>query len=203
MAIVAWHERLNSLPCVFHVADLTMRLGWAPQAALRQLFLWKKQGRVKGLGGQSWVFANLVADQYPDWELGIRMIMPTAVVVGIEVLRRAGWTTQIPYVATVAVSSAQPIHQVERFEVAAQLPQWFELMSPGIRREDEDVALAYLAPAWALADLLRREGWCDCGLGPDDIYWDYVNEQDQADWAVACIALGLGVRSMNPDHEVS
>lgn len=201
MAIVASHERLNSLPCVFHVADLTIRLGWAPQTALRQLFLWKKLGQVKGLGGQSWIFANLAADQYPDWELGLRMIMPTAVVIGIEVLRRAGWTTQIPYVATVAVSSAQRIHQVERFNVCAQSPQWFELINPGIRREDEDVALAHLAPAWALADLIKREGWCDGGLGPDDIYWDSVSKQDQVDWNVACIALGLGVRSMNPDHE--
>jgi hypothetical protein len=199
MAIVARHERPNSLPCVFHVADLTIRLGWAPQAALRQLFFWKKQGQVKGLGGQSWIFANLFADQYPDWELGLRMIMPTAVVVGIEVLRRAGLTTQIPYVATVAVSSAQPIHQVERFEVAAQSPQWFELMSPGIRREE--VALAHLAPAWALADLISREGWCHCGLGPDDICWDYVSELDRADWNVACLALSLGIRPMNPDNE--
>lgn len=194
-------ERLYVLPCVFHVADLSIRFGWVPQHAMRQLFFWKERGYVEELGGRSGIFANLAVDQYPNWELGLRMIMPTAVVIGIEVLRRAGWTTQIPYVATVAVSSAQRIYQVEHFKVAAQSPYWFELMSPGIRREDEDVALAYLAPAWALADLIRREGWCDCGLGPDDIYWDYVTEQDQADWNVACIALGLGVRSMNPDHE--
>ena len=60
------------------------------------------------------------------------------------------------------------------------------------------MALPSLAPAWALADLVLREGWCDCGVGPDDIYWDMVTVSDERDWAEACAALGLGKLPMNP-----
>jgi len=168
---------------------------------MRQLFLWQLGGHVKRLGGQTGIFANLLADQYPDWELGLRMIMPTAVITGIEVLRRAGWTTQIPYFPTVFVSSAKRTHEVEHFKVLAQPPGWFDLVRDGIRG-GENVALPQLAPAWALAELIKREGWCDCGLGPDDIYWDKVSELDRTEWLAACSALGLDNLPINPDHKM-
>lgn len=201
VAIDTSHASLHCLPCVFHVADLTVRLGLDPQASLRQLYRWNLLGQVRELGGRSGVFANLVADEYPNWDLALRMIMPSAVVAGIEILRRAGWTTQIPYVATVIVNSVHRTYRVGRFEVLAQPPEWFDLMRDGIRDEG-NVGLPQLAPAWALADLIKREGWCDCGLGPDDIYWDTVSELDKADWIAACTALGLGVLPINPDAEM-
>jgi len=125
--------------------------------------------------------------------------MPTAVVIGIEVLRRAGWTTQIPYVPTVVVKATEPIHQVKHFEVVPLSATWFDQMKDGIVG-NEDVALPHLAPAWALADMIKREGWCDCGLGPDDIYWNAVTNRDRKDWAAACVALGLGKRPIDPDR---
>jgi hypothetical protein len=188
---------LGSLPWVFHVADLTVRLGWKPRFAQEQLYRWSRQGVVCGLGGQSGVYANLVVSRYPDWEMGLRMVMPTAVVSGLEVLRRAGWITQIPYRITVTVSAAHRACPVDRFEVNIEGPEWFDLVAAAIR-SGEGVALPSLPPAWALADLIRREGWSDCGLGPDDIYWDLVNISDERDWADACAALGLGKLPMNP-----
>lgn len=188
---------LESLPWVFHVADLTLRLGWKPRFALQELYRWNRQGLVRGLGGQNGVFANLVVSEYPDWEMGLRMVMPSAVISGLEVLRRAGWITQIPYLITVTVSAAQRVYQVDKFEVNVQGPEWFDEMAAGMRG-GEGVALPSLAPAWALADLVRREGWCDCGVGPDDVYWDWVTVSDQNDWSDACAALGLGKLPMNP-----
>lgn len=190
-------DLLRSLPWVFHVADLTLRLGWKPHFALQELYRWNRQGRVCGLGGQSGVYANLIVSEYPDWEMGLRMVMPTAVVSGLEVLRRAGWITQIPYLITVTVSAAHRVCQVDKFDVNVQGAEWFDVMAGGMR-SGEGVALPSLAPAWALADLIRREGWCDCGVGPDDIYWDSVTMSDQRDWADACAALGLGKLPMNP-----
>jgi hypothetical protein len=165
---------------------------------LRHLFIWKGRGYVSELGGHCGVYANLLLAQYPNWELALRMIMPTGVVIGIEVLRRAGWTTQIPYVPTVAVNSTLRVQEVSHFEIVTLPAEWFDLMKDGIC-DGENVALPHLAPAWALADLIRREGWCHCGLGPDDIYWDTITEHDHNDWLAACAVLGLGERPMNPD----
>lgn len=39
---------LESLPWVFHVADLTLRLGWKPPFALQELYRWSRQGLVYG-----------------------------------------------------------------------------------------------------------------------------------------------------------
>jgi len=188
---------LKSLPWMFHLADLTLRLGWNPRLAQEQLYRWRRQGLVCGMGRQSGVYANLVVSRYPDWEMGLRMVMPTAVVSGLEVLRRAGWITQIPYLVTVSVSTADRVCPVDRFKVSVEGPEWFDAVAPGVR-SGEGVALPSLAPAWALADLVRREGWCDCGVGPDDIYWDLLTISDERDWADARAALGLGELSMNP-----
>ena len=192
------HDGLRLLPSFFHVADLTIRFRWTAKAASRYLYHWKIQGYVVALGGQSGIYANLVVDKDPQWESALRMIMPTAVVIGIEILRRAGWTTQIPYVPTVAVNAAKRVCKVEHFNVEALPPEWYDLMACGIR-ENEAGALPYLTPAWALADLIRREGWCDCGVGPDDIYWYMVTERDRQEWVTACSALHLGSMPMNPD----
>lgn len=190
-------DQLKRLPRVFHVADLTLMLGWPPRFAQQELYRWNRQGRICGLGGQSGVYANLLVSKYPDWEMGLRMVMPTAVVSGLEVLRRAGWITQIPYLITVSVSAAQRVWHVDRFAVNVQEPEWFDVMAEGTR-SGEGVALPFLAPGWALADLVGREGWCDCGVGPDDIYWDCITTSDEQDWADACAALGLGKLDMNP-----
>lgn len=198
MPIVGPDEGLLLLPHVFHLADLTVRFGWGPRLSMQYLFVWKAEGRVSELGANCGVFANLAVARYPNWELGLQMIMPTGVVFGIELLRRAGWTTQIPYVPAVAVISTARVFKVSHFEVVPMPPEWFDLIKDGIVG-GEDVALPSLTPSWALADLIKREGWCDCGLGPDDIYWDFVTEQDQIAWVAACRALGLDDLPMNPN----
>jgi hypothetical protein len=180
--------RLQSLPPVFRGADLTVRFGWTSKTASQYLYLWKKRGLVQGLGGHSDVFANLLTAPTPDWEKALLMAMPSAVLVGIEVLRRAGWTTQIPRCPDVAVAARDRCFSVHPFTVEYRAAGWFEIVRPGIGRA---AGLPMLRPAWALADMLRARGWGKCGLHPDDIDWDMAGTRDVADWRVARAALGV------------
>lgn len=197
---VSAYERLGALPPVFRGAELTVRFQWTSKTASHYLYLWKRRGLVESLGGHSDVFANLVVCREPDWEAALRLAMPSAVLTGVEVLRRAGWTTQIPFRPEVTVNSAEPVYQVEHFDVKPRPPGWFKLLAPGISRSPAR-GPSTLSPGWALAEMVRSEGWGACGLTPDDIYWDEVNDQDRADWAQACKQLGLGEIAMNPDED--
>lgn len=198
---ISAHERLALLPAVFRGAELTVRFQWTSKTASHYLYLWKRRGLVAGLGGHSDVFANLVVGREPDWEAALRLAMPSAVVVGVEILRRAGWTTQIPFRPEVAVNSAAPTYQVENFNVRPRPPGWFKLLAPGIVRPYAR-GVSQLSPSWALAEMIRSDGWGACGLAPDDIYWDEVSDHDRVEWTAACEALGMGAVTMNPNENI-
>jgi hypothetical protein len=176
--------RLQGLPRVFRGADLA----WPPKTTAQFLALWKRRGLIDELGPDSDVFANLLLDRYADWNTALQMAMPSAVVVGLEVLREVGWSTQIPRVPTVAVDSTHPFFPTPHFDISRRDPAWFEAARPGIHYEG---ALPALAPSWALADMVKNEGWNHCGLGQDDIDWFEITEQDKAQWFEACAAFGL------------
>ena len=182
--------RLQALPAVFRGSDLTVRFQWTSKTASQYLYLWKRRGLVGALGGHSDVYVNLLKDPVPDWEAALLKAMPSAVAIGIEVLRQAGWTTQVPQRPAVAVNARHPVYRVEPFEAVKREPRWFEAVRAGIQR-DHPLALPALRPAWALCDMLRTGRWGECGLWPDDIDWHRVTDQDEADWQAACAALGL------------
>lgn len=177
-------QRLLSLPAVFSGKDLTVRFQWTSKTASQYLYLWKRRGLVQPLGGHSDVFANLLVQPQPDWEAALRLAMPSAVVVGVEALRRAGWTTQVPSRPEVAVQVGQPRFALDRFDLQPRPADWFEASRPGIREHG-------LQPAWALADMLKAAGWRDMGLQPDDLDWGCVRKRDQTQFAAACRAYGL------------
>lgn len=183
-------ERLQILPAVFRGADLTLRFQWTSKTASQYLLLWKKRGLVAALGGHSDVFCNLLVNQHADWEKALLMAMPSALVVGVEALRRQGWTTQVPAHTTVAVNAAQYVYKTSHFEVLPRPRKWFATVKPGLNGHEAG-ALNWLSPAWALADLLRQADWGEFGLWPDDIEWDQVSERDEQDWMDACLAFGL------------
>lgn len=184
--------RLQALPTLFRGGDLTVRFQWTSKTASHYLYLWKKRGLVQPLGGHSDVYANMLTSPQPHWEKGLLMAMPSAVTVGVEALRLAGWTTQVPHRPAVAVNSKHSVFNVDPFEVAPRDPQWFALARAGIQG-DRTVGLPTLRPAWALADMLRNQDWGACGLTPDDIDWDLVSEEDETEWEIACAALGMPV----------
>lgn len=187
--------RLQSLPQVFRGSDLTVRFQWTSKTASQYIYEWKRRGLVQALGGHSDVYANLLMNPAPDWGRAAIIAMPTAILVGIEALRMAGWTTQVTYRPTVAVNARQRVFSIDPFDVAPRNPKWFESARAGIQG-DRAFVLPTLRPAWALADLLCTQGWGKCGLWPDDIEWDQVNPSDEADWEAACAALGLPCRPL-------
>jgi hypothetical protein len=189
--------RLQNLPTIFRGADLTIRFQWTSKTASQYLYLWKKRGLVKGLGGHSDVYANLLTNQNPNWELAVLAAMPSAVIIGIEVLRQAWWTTQVPHRPTVAVDAKQSVFSIDPFEIVPRDSKWFETASNGIQG-DLALGLPMLRPAWALADMLHTDGWGKCGLWPDDIDWDEIEERDEADWQTACTAFKM---TYPPLHE--
>lgn len=185
------YDRLKKLPDIFRGGDLTLLFNWSPKQASHYLYLWRSKGFVESLGGHSDIHANLLMERKPDWEKALVMAMPSAVLTGIEVLRRAGWCTQIQARPSVAVNSTFRTYVTERFSLDRRDSRWFKRVKDGIR--DTGGALPALAPAWALAEMLRvNKGWEGTGLAPDDIYWDEVSDADRADWGAACKALSLG-----------
>lgn len=177
-------QRLQSLPGLFSGKDLTVRFQWTSKAASQYLYLWKKRGLVQPLGGHSDVFANLLVQPQPDWETALRLAMPSAVIVGVEALRRGGWTTQVPSQPEVFVQVGESQFTVERFSVKPKSARWFEDSKPGIRDH-------CLRPAWALAEMLKNAGWHETALQPDDIDWERLRAQDRVQFVSACRAYGL------------
>lgn len=188
--------RLQSLPPVFRGSDLTIRFQWTSKTASQYLYLWKRRGLVQSLGGKSDVYANLLTTPAPDWENALLMAMPSAVTIGVEALRQAGWTTQVPHRPAVAVNSQQSVFTVEPFEIAPRDPAWFDAASGGI--QGRRPGLAALRPAWALADMLHTQGWGKCGLWPDDIDWEHISAKDKKDWQAACSTFGLPCAPLKP-----
>lgn len=186
---VSAFERLRDLPALFRGGDLTRQFGWTSKTASQYLYLWKRRGLVQGLGGHSDVYANLLADRRPDWDRAVVIAMPSAVLIGIEALRRAGWTTQLVQRPTIAVKSGHPAFKTEHFDVVNLDPHWFDQVTPGIEGSPDE-GLRTLRPAWALADLLHRADWEHCGLSPDDIEWAETARAER-DWRSARKAFGL------------
>ena len=186
---VSSFERLRDIPALFRGGDLTRRFGWTSKTASQYLYLWKRRGLVQSLGGHSDVYANLLASRHPDWEGAVAMAMPSAVLIGIEALRRAGWTTQLVQRPMVAVKSGYPMFKTDRFDVVTRDPHWFERVAPGIEGGAGE-GLRTLRPAWAFADLLHHTSWEHSGLSPDDIEWSQAATAER-DWRSARKAFGL------------
>lgn len=117
------------------------------------------------------------------------MAMPSAVLVGIEALRRAGWTTQLVQRPTIAVKSGYPMFKTDHFDLVTRDPRWFDQVAPGIEGSAGE-GLRTLRPAWALADLLHYMGWERSGLSSDDIEWPQAASAER-DWRAARKAFGL------------
>jgi hypothetical protein len=164
-------QRLRSLPRLFRGADLTVRFGWQSKTASHYLWLWKRAG--------------LVA-------------RPSAVIFGVECLRRAGWTTQIPMRPDVAIDASLPRMTAEPFTVVRRSDAWFSATQRGLHSRTAGMGAAtaglpMLRPAWALADMLSSADWGECGLFPDDVDVAEATERDRVDWRKAVQALGVPV----------
>ena len=186
-------ELLRCLPSIFLGVNVTIGFRWTSKKASNYLYRWQLMGLVQAFGGRSDVFAKLVPNPQcagtvirPNWLQALQMAMPGSVVIGVEALREAGWTTQIQQRPSVAVNpAAHKVFSTEHFEVETRSAAWFKKVAAGIRRKGFGV----LAPAWALADMLHSQGWEHCGLSPDDLDLSFATDQDEAQWLLACQSL--------------
>ncbi len=122
------------------------------------------------------------------------MIFQKPVIVGIEALRNEGWTTQVPRRAALAYCGPDEPEMPDiwcEFTPERREPAWFAAAAPGVIEACE--FFDYLDPAWALADMLAREGWGRCGLDDIDIEWNDITLSDD-EWRAACAAFGLPYR---------
>lgn len=184
-------ERLRELPPIFCGADLTTRFGWDSKTASQYLYLWKRGNTplIAAFGGHSDVYANTLFHPVVEWEKALLMAMPTATIIGVEALRRAGWITQIPQRPDVAVRADKPVYKTDRFDIFERKASWFAATDAHVERGAHRAPC--LQPAWALADLLAVQGWGKCGVWPDDIDWALIDEDQQAQWLCACQAFGI------------
>lgn len=186
-------DRLLTLPAIFKGVDLTMRFGWSSQTASNYLGQWKRRGLVRSLGGRSDVHFNLLVQRDPDLERGLRSVLPAATKIGVDVMREAGWTTQVMTAPEVAVPADGPVYGIQDFSLQVRSPRWFDLVAPGC--VDEGVGLRRLLPEWSLADMVARgqdrripikKAWM---LGPDDL--DLEAARGAEGMAAALKAFGL------------
>lgn len=196
------HERLAKLPPVFRATDAALRFRWDAKTTAQYLWQWKRRGLIEGLGGKSDVFAIKLLGQDVNWEVAAKKVMPTAIVVGLEILLRENWITQIVQRPDLVVAPVDTAFKLDRFNVQRRPAEWFTRMRRGMVAAESDAVLPTLRPAWALADMLAQEGWGACGIQPDDIDWSAVTDRDRRQWVNAIRAVGLAPEVIERDEEV-
>ena len=164
-------ERLRVLPEVFTGSELTVLFGWKSTIASSYLANWRKAGLVKSLGKRSDVHMNLVRNPRVNPELALRRAFPQAILVGVDRLRAAGWTTQIPTLPEVAIALSSSRYSIDGFALTVRPEKWFQTVKPGVEKVADGIDR--LQPAWALADMVSRaqdrrvrHAWL---LDPDDL----------------------------------
>jgi hypothetical protein len=184
-------QRLGNLPEIFSGGDLTVRFGWTSGIASSYLAHWRKAGLVKSLGGRADVHMNLVVNLNANPLAALSRAYPQAVKVGIDILREAGWTTQIPTCIDIALPANYSLHDIEGFSFTKRNAVWFSRVRPGTVFVENGIH--QLKAAWALADMLARAqdlrvrgAWLP---DPEDMDWHSVRADKHLANALAAFAL--------------
>lgn len=125
----------------------------------------------------------------------------SATLIGVEALRRGGWTPQVSWRWDVALHADDAVAIPPRFRVVRRPLHWFHTILPGLVRPRVEGELFCLRPVWALADLLAHErrsergpSWFG-GLNPDDVQPIETTSAERADWLAACVGFGLDAQA--------
>lgn len=184
-------SRLSELPEVFTGRDLALKYTWGQQMVSTYLSNWRKAGLIRSLGGHSDVHLNLVATKHPNVDVAVMRVWPLALRVGADVLREAGWTTQIPSAPELVIPADSRLFRVDGFTVTSRSATWFDKVRNA--REQAPNAIPRLLPIWALADMIDRamdrrlkSTWL---LAPDDL--DLSEAAQARDAGKALSAFGL------------
>jgi hypothetical protein len=187
-------DLLRTLPDVFSLNSLSLRMGRPKNEVLVYLDRWKRKQWVRAAGKRSGYYYNIFRN--PD--AGHRQIdvvhslYPSAVLIAESVLHLTGWTTQIPAKPVVAILSRGSVVPVDGVEIQTRPQSWYVKLSPlfvkpSAERGGGEALTAYgipaLPPAYALADMWRSSG--NWHPDPDDLdldthQWVHVAQAFQA-----------------------
>jgi hypothetical protein len=186
-------QRLAGLPEVFTGGELAVLFGWKSGICSSYLAQWRKAGLIQSLGGRSDVHMNLVRNRQLNPALALRRAYPQAVKLGVDVLREAGWTTQIPSTVEVAVPTGSSMHALAGFALSTRTAKWYQRIAPGMERVQH--GLDSLRPAWALADMMARaqdarvrHAWL---LDPEDLDMEAARADKQMPSALKALDLEM------------
>lgn len=158
-AYISAIERLKHLPEVFTINTLSRLMDCPKPTVLAYLSRWRSKGWVEPAGPRSGVYFNLFKNPLAASEYrvdALRMLYPSAMLMGESVLHAAGWITQIPQVLHVAVEKRPSYMQLQGVELHPKPLSWFKtvpILQP-TQAKFSSYGLRTLTPAWALADLL-------------------------------------------------
>lgn len=176
-------DRLRDLPVVFSGRELTLRYGWSSSQASQYLYRWCNQKLVKRLGGKSDAYFNLILD--PHWERhvqeALKLVYPSAVMIGRRPLYEAGWVSQRAYCVDIAVPDTAIKHDLDPIADVHRRPaEWFRAIP---QQRVEHNRLRALPASWALADMQQFQD----PLPPDidDIYWDHLDTREADSYKAA------------------
>ncbi len=191
-AYVSAIARLREIPHVFTGADVMQLCGWTSQIASTYLSNWRKAGHILPLGGHSDVYLNLVVNPRGDREAALLRCYPAATLAGTDILRAAGWTTQIMAKPEVVIPSGSKIYAIDFYTLLLRPPSWWRKV---MLEEHISGRAARLRPASALADMLHRahdarakDAWL---LAPDDLDLDMAREDESLPTTFAAFKLPL------------
>lgn len=186
-------QRLLDLPEVFTGSDLTVKFQWTSATASTYLAKWRRANLVRSLGGRSDVHMNLLRNRGVSVEVALRRAYPRAIKVGVDVLRQAGWTTQLPSAVDVAIPQSSVPHALEGFVLSRRPERWYTSVFPGVEKVLSGID--QLKPAWALADMMARArdgrvvgAWL---LDPEDLDMDSAFSDKEMKKALAQWGLGV------------
>ena len=72
----------------------------------------------------------------------------------VDILREAGWTTQIPALPEVAIPRSSSLFDLADFAITTRTEKWFQGVAPGTTRVSSGIDR--LLSAWAFADMIAR-----------------------------------------------
>lgn len=160
-------QRLPLLPVVFSMADAAA-LCSDLDASRRRVMLkrWKERGLIRPAGPRSKLYYNLMLQS--DWQAVLLITVcrayPSAVLIGPNVLRRAGWTTQIARDLHIAVLKRRTYARLDGVQIHPRSRAWYAQRTFGASME----GLPTITAEQALWDSLEHQNeiWCP---DPDDL----------------------------------
>lgn len=214
---ISYREHLNKLPDVFSVSEVKRYLGLNDDTARVYLSRWQARELIQPWAPRSGLYFNLVSNKnspHDCFSKAVTKCFPQAVLIGPQIIRAAGWITQISNTYTLALNvrptrgstlkgSGYPEPNGVSFEYRPRT--WWHAMLNNKKTLDSKMqnqfGLQAVSPGFALVDMWknRKNEWFP---DPDDLYLDDYPES-YADIEAACKLLNVDFNNFCEELEIS